>query len=140
MTKEQRIANIVKYKERKDLEKLRSKDEEAYKVEILKGEVRKLNSRITDMCEVADTCNTFGIPISNFYVPHNEIGFVPCDKIEVGLYVDNSTILVTDGCVVVFLNTVSKQYSPPSSYAIQKFLNLFDEFEENFYKYVDSFN
>ena len=150
-----RIEGIMAYAKERDEEKIRKEAEKARRIEVLKKHIRTLKPRMDELIKVGNACEENGVPLTGksfgghegydthqFYTNSwsHLLGFVkefdpetreelPIRKLGIfgGGACDYN--LVTDGVTI----SVEKN----ALRVLERFAKEFDEFEEEFFKYVD---
>ena len=144
-----RLENIKKFANDKNKEVLEKKLTEQKKVDEYKKKIRELKTRISEIIEVGNACLENDIPLEGRRYGGDEgydshqfvtnawshlLGFVkekgkPIEKVGIiggGFCKYN---LITDGDVI--------NVDGETEYILKRFVDEFDEFEIEFYKYVD---
>lgn len=148
MNVSERLKNLENYASEKEMEEKRETEKERQEEIAMIKNIKSLKPRIDDLLLVANSCLSKGISIEsrkwgfmdyengNFEadaVTHH-LGFsinrgkaIHYLEIKGGGYDDYN--LITDGYIV--------DVQGEKLYVLKKFLNKFDEFEKEFYAYVD---
>ena len=150
-----RINNIEKFAKKKEEERVSREITIAQMIEKHKEEIKGLKARIDELVEVANACVNNGIPIEGrawggreSYETHHFVsnswshlcGFIreydkgtrqnlPITKVGIIGGGACNFNLKTDGVIV--------DVSGDEAYVLKRFLESFDTFETEFYKYVD---
>lgn len=150
-----RIDNIAKYAHKKEEEKNNKEMIIAQQIEEYKEKIKSFKSRIDELLVVGNACLEHGIPLdgkawgghegydTNQFITnswshllgfvsvydHNARKSLPFTKIGIMGGGACNYNLATDGEIIEVSGNVS--------YVLKKFVENFDEFEMEFYKYVD---
>lgn len=144
-----RIDDIKNYKHKCDSEKVNKEIEKQNKIEIYKEQIRTLKPRIEELLEVGNACNENGIELTGRewggregYDTHqfmtnswsHLLGFVGNKNSNItclGIYGGGACNyhLETNGDFI--------EVSGDILYILKRFIDEFDRFEAEFYKYVD---
>ena len=148
-----RIDNIAKFAQQRDIKKMEKETQKQLRIERYKAEIRALKPRIDELLTVGNACVQHNIPIdamSGYYgydnhqfvsegirhlvgfirerdqntravLPFTKVGKIGGGACDWNLKTDGENIIV-DGDI---------------EYVLKAFLDKFDEFETEFYKYVD---
>lgn len=150
MNVSERLKNLENYAVEKEMEEKRKIEKERQEEIAMIKNIKSLKPRIDDLLLVANSCLSKGISIENRewnYMDYKHGNFVSDAvthhlgfstygektihylEIKGGGYDDYN--LKTDGYIV--------DVQGEKLYVLKKFLNKFDEFEKEFYVYVDKF-
>lgn len=142
-----RIDNITNFAKRKEEERVKDETDRLNRIEEYKSKIRELKPRIDELIEVGNACKKHGISLTGSswgghegYDTHqffsnswsHLVGFIGGRTIkEVGKIGGGACDwnLTTDG--------VNINVSGNVEYVLKAFLDNFDEFETEFYNYVD---
>ena len=146
-----RIDNIKNFANKKEMEEMKRKEDSLRRIEEYKAHIKTLKPRIDELLEVGNACLEYGISLTGSrwgghegYDTHQFIsngwshlvGFVsdgknkPFTKVgKIGGGACNWN-LTTDGVNIDVTGSVES--------VLKYFIRDFDEFETEFYKYVDS--
>lgn len=144
-----RVDNIISFANKKEMELTKKREDSLTKIEMYKEHIRTLKPSIDELLKVGNACLRYGIPLeSGFsqqeYKTHQFIsngwshltGFIresnnkPFTKVgKIGGGACNYN-LITDGEII--------NVSGEVEYVLRRFLEDFDTFETEFYKYVDN--
>ena len=150
-----RVEAIERYAQRKEKEETKKKNATMDKVEAYKAQVRALQPRIAELIEVGNACLKHGIPLEydglgreESYENHQFIsngfshlvGFIGEGKTALGRKPFKMVGKVGGGACDYNLATdgVTMEVSGRVEDVLKMFLDGFDKFETEFYKYVDS--
>ena len=145
-----RVDNIKKFANKRDIEQTQKKKDTLNRIEEYKAHIKTLKPRIDELLKVGNACLVYGIElngstwgghegydthqfISNgwshvpgFISEGNKLPFTKVGKIGGGACTWN---LKTDGNKIIVDGEAER--------VLKMFLEQFNEFEEEFYKYVD---
>lgn len=154
-----RIDNIAKFAQRKEEEKIAKEVALQQQIEDYKKKIRALRARIAQLIEVGNACVKYGIPLNGkawgghegydthqFYTNgwSHLVGFVDDKDSEITYLGINAGGACghynfrTNGNLIYDIHDQTKERVEPSVYHLKHFLECFEEFESEFYKYVDS--
>lgn len=150
-----RIDNIAKFAQKKEEERIAKEMSIAQQIEWHKKKIRSFKQRIDELLSVGNACLEYGVPLegkawgghegydTNQFITNgwsHLLGFVkvydrntrktlPFDKLGIEGGGACNFNLKTDGVTI--------DVSGDVLYVLKKFVENFDEFETEFYKYVD---
>lgn len=154
-----RIDNIKKFAQKKEAEKIAKEVAIQQQIEDYKKKIQTLKPRIVQLIEVGNACVKYGIPLTGQtwgghegYDTHQF--YTNCWSHLVG-FVDDKGLAITylgidaggacgcydfrtNGDLIYDIHEQTKEIVEPSTYHLKHFLERFDEFESEFYKYVDN--
>ena len=145
-----RVDNIKKFANKRDIEQTQKKEDTLNRIEEYKAHIKTLKPRIDELLEVGNACLVYGIElngrswgghegydthqfisngwshVTGFISEGNKLPFTKVGKIGGGACTWN---LKTDGNEIIVDGEAER--------VLKMFLEQFNEFEEEFYKYVD---
>lgn len=153
-----RVDNIANFAKKREEEKEAKEKELLRQSEECKIQIRALRSRIAELINVGNACLVNGIALTGSawgghegYDTHQFItncwshlvGFVQSGKsaiFELGINAGGACGLYdfrTNGIEIYDIHEKTKEKVEPSLYHMKRFLERFDTFENEFYRYVD---
>lgn len=154
-----RLEKIKAYKNHIDMLEKERIDAVKIKYDLLIDKVRALKPRISELIETANECLEYGIEINKYAINRNCYSYVQGTFVSNGMYHRVGFILnsghisyvgiinggacgiydfVTDGEKIAYVRQNSNDTRVPGIEDLEKFVNGFDEFEKQFYSYIDS--